>query len=90
MSNQVNNLQIIQWNCNSLINKCDLICNFLEENKPDIMMLNETKCTYELANFNFDHPSYDILIKKRNVNPAGKNTHPTIKVNRAVPMIRHV
>ena len=69
MSKQVNNLQIIQWNCNSLINNCDLISNFLEETKPDIMMLNETKCTYELANFNFNHPSYDILIKERNINP---------------------
>ena len=52
-----------------MINKCDLISNFLNDFKPDIMMLNETKCTAEIANFNFDHPNYELLIKQRTKNP---------------------
>jgi exonuclease III len=61
ISNQINKLNIIQWNCNSMINKCDLLSNFLNDFKPDIMMLNETKCTAEIANFNFDHPRYELI-----------------------------
>jgi exonuclease III len=68
-SNQINKLNIIQWNCNSMINKCDLLINFLNDFKPDIMMLNETKCTAEIANFNFDHPRYELMIKQRTKNP---------------------
>jgi hypothetical protein len=33
------------------------------------MMLNETKCTAEVANFNFYHPNYELLIKQRTKNP---------------------
>jgi len=52
-----------------MINKCDLLSNFLNDFKPDIMMLNETKCTAEIANFNFDHPKYELMIKQRTKNP---------------------
>jgi exonuclease III len=63
------NLKIIEWNCNSLISKLELIKQFIRANKPDILLLNETKCSQELANLNVQVNGYDFLINPRKVNP---------------------
>jgi len=63
------NLKIIEWNCNSLISKLELIKQFIRANKPDILLLNETKCSKEMANFNVQINGYDFLINPRKVNP---------------------
>jgi len=63
------NLKIIEWNCNSLISKLELVKQFIRANKPDILLLNETKCSQEMANFNVQINGYDFLINPRKVNP---------------------
>ena len=63
----IKNLKTIERNCNSLMSKLELIKHFIRINKPDIFLLNETKWSHELANFQIN--GYDFLIKPRENNP---------------------
>ena len=44
------NFNIISWNCNSIRHKTELIKLFLEQEKPEIFMLNEKKVDEKSAN----------------------------------------
>jgi hypothetical protein len=48
--NQKTNLKIIHWNCNSIKDKIDTLKAFLQDEKPDLMSLNEIKCNETEAN----------------------------------------
>jgi exonuclease III len=41
-------IKIIEWNCYSLRSKLN---QFIRSHKPDILPLNETKCSLEVARF---------------------------------------
>ncbi len=62
-------LKIIEWNCNSILSKLELLKQFIRSNKPDILLLSETKCSSELASFQIKIIGYDLIIKPRQSNP---------------------
>ena len=43
LNNKLDSLKIIHWNCNGIKSKLDVLTQFLNTHKPDIMSLNEIK-----------------------------------------------
>ena len=57
----------MQWNCNSINNKQEEFKTFLNKNKPDIMLLNETKINDFNANVIFNQLNeFNFIHKQRN------------------------
>ena len=64
-----NKIKIIHWNCFKLNqNKCKEIENFLNENSPDILCLNEVKLDENRANFFLKFINYTTVYKPRPIN----------------------
>jgi exonuclease III len=62
-------LKIMHWNCNSLLGKLPEFHLYIEEQKPDIILLNEMKTCQELINSEFNINGYTTKSKIRLVNP---------------------
>jgi exonuclease III len=59
----------MHWNCNSLLGKVPELHLYIEEQKPDIILLNEIKASQEVINSEFNLNGYTTESKIRNVNP---------------------
>ncbi|CAF0903604.1 unnamed protein product, partial [Brachionus calyciflorus] len=62
----LNNLTIVQWNCNGFIPKLDLFKHFLSRLNPDIVLLNELKVDEIRDNFFVNFTNYSKISKPRN------------------------
>jgi ribosomal protein RSM22 (predicted rRNA methylase) len=56
--NQMTNLNIIQWNCQSVRNKKDVILELIENHEIDVLAVQETKLKetinyYSISNYNY-------------------------------------
>ena len=58
-------LKALTWNCNGIINKIDSLKVLIQKEKPEIIALNEIKCTDEEANGELFIPGYDSIVKCR-------------------------
>ena len=59
----IKNIIVNHWNCNSIKNKELEFKLFLQQNKPDIVSLNEIKCCNNLANYIFNIEGYNSVFK---------------------------
>ena len=55
-------LKIVQWNCFQFINRHDLFGRFLQQTRPDVVLLNEIKMNQELSNYYLDIQGYVNII----------------------------
>jgi hypothetical protein len=62
-------LSIMHWNCNSLLRKFIEFCVYIEEKKPDIILLNELKASQEIINSELNLRDYFLESKIREKNP---------------------
>ena len=68
-NNKKNKLKIIHWNPNSIHNKTIELKNFIIDNlKPDIISLNETKLSTFRANMILNFNNYNTIHKARDNN----------------------
>ena len=67
----VQNLRVVQWNCFQFINRHDLFGRFLQQTRPDVVLLNEIKMNQELSNFYLDIQGYASINKPRNEHGGG-------------------
>ena len=58
--------KITHWNCNSVKNKANELKQFLKENNPDVISLNEIKCDEKWANEILNIDNYNLIYKCRN------------------------
>ena len=70
-SNKISKLKVIHWNSNSIKDKIELLSDFLKVEKPDIMSINEIKCTESLANSLLYLENYYPVFKCRNNESGG-------------------
>jgi exonuclease III len=63
-----NQLKIMLWNCNSIRNKIENLKIYIKTEKPDIILLNETKCDKETGNFFLELPGYETFLNPREKN----------------------
>jgi hypothetical protein len=62
-------LLIMHWNCNSLLEKFIEFCVYVEEKKPDIILLYEIKASQEITNSELNLKGYFLESKIREKNP---------------------
>jgi exonuclease III len=65
---KIDNLKIMQWNCNGIRNKLENLKLYIKKEKPDIILLNETKCDKEIGNFFLELSGYDTFHNPRKIN----------------------
>lgn len=66
-----NNIKIVQWNCNGFVSKMALIKQFLLDEKPEFLMLNEIKCENVKNDLRIYFNNYVIEEKCRNKHGGG-------------------
>jgi exonuclease III len=59
----------MHWNCNSLLGKFIDFAIYVEEKKPDIILLNEVKSSQEIINSELHLKNYSLINKTRKENP---------------------
>ncbi|RNA02669.1 RNA-directed DNA polymerase from mobile element jockey-like [Brachionus plicatilis] len=64
-------LKVIQWNCNRLLSKFDLFLHFLSLQNPDIVLLNELKMTEIECNYYSNIIGYESIFKPRPMSRPG-------------------
>jgi exonuclease III len=77
------NLQILQWNCNSIKSKIEFLKSYLSRNEIDMIVLNEIKCTNYQANNIININNYHSNTKTRSSCGGGVSLliHKKIKSN---------
>jgi hypothetical protein len=68
---QIKQLKIMHYNCNSIIRKVDLLDALIKKVKPDIISLNEIKCSEAEANNIFNFNNYMPFFKCRDSSGGG-------------------
>lgn len=64
-------IKLIHWNCNHFVLKRELFINFLREEEPGIVLLNEIKLNQEEANHYLKIGGYSTLVKVRKKGAGG-------------------
>lgn len=67
-----NSLKIVHWNCNAIMNKIEDLITFINSVNPDIICLNEIKCSINQGYEAFNKISnYKYILKTRDSNKGG-------------------
>ncbi len=69
--NLKNKFKVLHWNCNSIADKAIVFNLLIQKQKPDVISLNEIKCSVEEANLYLRFDGYYPIFKCRNSKGGG-------------------